>query len=104
MRTDNFKGRDYMTLLDWSKAQVDSMLEVAFDLKRRFALREPHDHILRAQTLFMLFYNQSLRTRNSFEAGMTQLGGHAHFIDAETFLLWRVEWKEKATDAPHKET
>jgi ornithine carbamoyltransferase len=96
MRTDGFRGKDYMTLLDWSKGQVDSMLDVAFDLKRRFALREPHDHILRAQTLFMLFYNQSLRTRNSFEAGMTQLGGHAHFLDPTKIYTPALEGKEVA--------
>ena len=81
MRTDGLRGRDYLTLLDFSREEVETILDVAFDLKRRFAMGEPHDHLLRAQTLFMIFYNQSLRTRNSFEAGMTQMGGHAHFLD-----------------------
>jgi N-acetylornithine carbamoyltransferase len=54
---------------------------VAFDLKKRFTLGEPHE-LLRGKTLFMLFYNSSLRTRTSFEAGMTQLGGHAQFLRA----------------------
>ncbi|WP_258189061.1 ornithine carbamoyltransferase, partial [Candidatus Hakubella thermalkaliphila] len=54
---------------------------MALDLKRRFAAGEPHDHLLRAKTLFMLFYNQSRRTRNSFQAGMTQLGGSALYLD-----------------------
>ena len=75
MRTDGFRGRDYLTLLDFSREEVETILDVAFDLKRRFAQGEPHDHLLRAHTLFMIFYNQSLRTRNSFEAGMTQMGG-----------------------------
>jgi len=81
MKTETFKGRDFLTLLDYTKEEVETILDVAQELKRRFAMGEPHDHMLRGKTLFMIFYNQSLRTRNSFEAGMTQLGGHAHFLD-----------------------
>ncbi len=81
MKTESFRGRDFITLLDWSREEVETILDVALDLKRRYAIGEPHDHILRAKTLFMIFYNMSLRTRNSFEAGMTQLGGHAHFLE-----------------------
>ena len=81
MKTDSFRGRDFISLLDFSKEEVESMLEVAADLKRRQAIGELHDDLLRAKSLFMIFYNQSLRTRNSFEAGMTQLGGHAHYLD-----------------------
>lgn len=83
MKTDSFRGRDFLTLRDYTKEEVETILEVAFDLKRRYAMRELHDHILRAKTLFLLFYNQSLRTRNSFEAGMTQFGGHAHYLDPD---------------------
>ncbi|NIR51990.1 ornithine carbamoyltransferase, partial [candidate division KSB1 bacterium] len=36
------------------------------------------------KTIFLLFFDKSTRTRNSFEAGITQLGGHAHFIEAST--------------------
>ena len=96
MRTDGFRGKDYMTLLDWSREEVETFLDVAFDLKRRFAMDEPHDHILRAKTLFMIFYNQSLRTRNSFEAGMTQLGGHAHYLDPSKIYTPALEGKEVA--------
>lgn len=96
MRTDSFKGKDFLTLLDWDKEQIETILDVAYDLKRRFAMREPHQHILTAQTLFMIFYNQSLRTRNSFEAGMTQLGGHAHFLDPSKIYTPALEGKEVA--------
>ncbi|MGC8788019.1 MAG: ornithine carbamoyltransferase [Anaerolineae bacterium] len=96
MRTDSFRGRDFITLLEWSKEEVETILDVALDLKRRFALGEPHDHILRAKTLFMIFYNQSLRTRNSFEAGMTQLGGHAHYLDPEKIYTPALPGKEVA--------
>ncbi|MCX7683626.1 MAG: ornithine carbamoyltransferase [Anaerolineae bacterium] len=96
MRTDSFRGRDFLTLLEWSKEEVETILDVALDLKRRFALGEPHDHILRGKTLFMIFYNQSLRTRNSFEAGMTQLGGHAHFLDPDKIYTPALPGKEVA--------
>jgi len=56
---------------------------VAWDLKRKRALNEPHAY-LRDKTLAMLFFFSSTRTRGSFEAGMAQLGGHAAFIESET--------------------
>jgi N-acetylornithine carbamoyltransferase len=73
-------GKDFITTEDWSVDQLNALLEMAGDLKRRFACGEPHDHILRSRTLFMLFFEESTRTRNSFEAGMAQLGGHAIYL------------------------
>ncbi len=79
----NFRGRDFISDLDFSKEEVETVLEVAWDLKRKRALGESHA-LLRDKTLAMLFFFTSTRTRGSFEAGMAQLGGHAAFIDSET--------------------
>jgi len=56
---------------------------VAFDLKMKRALGQPHAY-LRDKVLGMLFFFSSTRTRCSFEAGMAQLGGHAAFIESKT--------------------
>jgi len=79
MSNTTLRGRDFITWLEFTRDEIDAMLDAAHDLKRKFIRREPH-RVLEGQTLHMLFYNTSLRTRNSFEAGMTQLGGHAHFL------------------------
>ncbi len=76
-------GRDLIGDLDFSKEEVETVLDVAFDLKRKRALNEPHAY-LRDKTLAMLFFFSSTRTRGSFEAGMAQLGGHAAFIESRT--------------------
>jgi len=96
MKTDTFRGRDFLTLLDWTKEEVETILDVALDLKRRYAIGELHNHILPGKTLFMIFYNQSLRTRNSFEAGMTQLGGHAHYLDPSKIYTPALPGREVA--------
>lgn len=82
MKTD-LRGRDLIGDLDFSKEEVETVLEVAFDLKRKRALGEPHAN-LRDKVLAMLFFFSSTRTRGSFEAGMAQLGGHAAFIESRT--------------------
>jgi len=79
----NLRGRDLIGDLDFSKEEVETVLDVAWDLKRKRALNEPHAY-LRDKTLAMLFFFSSTRTRGSFEAGMAQLGGHAAFIESET--------------------
>jgi len=79
----NFRGRDFIGDLDFSREEVETVLDVAWDLKRKRALGESHA-LLRDKTLAMLFFFTSTRTRGSFESGMAQLGGHAAFIDSET--------------------
>ncbi len=82
MQTD-LSGRDLIGDLDFTREEVETVLEVAFDLKRKRALGEPHPY-LRDKVLAMLFFFSSTRTRGSFEAGMAQLGGHAAFIESKT--------------------
>ena len=82
MQTD-LRGRDLIGDLDFSKEEVETVLDVALDLKRKRALGEPHPY-LRDKVLAMLFFFSSTRTRGSFEAGMAQLGGHAAFIESRT--------------------
>jgi len=76
-------GRDMIGDLDFSKEEVETVLDLAFDLKRKRALNESHAY-LRDKVLAMLFFFSSTRTRGSFEAGMAQLGGHAAFIESRT--------------------
>lgn len=76
-------GRDLIGDLDFSKEEVETVLDVAWDLKRKRALNEPHAY-LRDKVLAMLFFFSSTRTRGSFEAGIAQLGGHGAFIESST--------------------
>jgi len=82
MQTD-LRNRDLIGDLDFSKEEVETVLDVAWDLKRKRALGESHAY-LRDKVLAMLFFFSSTRTRGSFEAGMAQLGGHAAFIESRT--------------------
>jgi len=89
-----FKGRDWITTEEWTGAELDVMLDVSAGLKRKFRGRVPHRY-LPDQTIFLMFFDKSTRTRNSFEAGMTQLGGHAHFLTADAM---QVSHGESAKD------
>jgi N-acetylornithine carbamoyltransferase len=77
------RGRDMISLSEWTTEEIDTILEVAATLKRERALGIAHP-LLRDRVLAMLFFFSSTRTRASFEAGMAQLGGHAQFIESRT--------------------
>ena len=72
--------KDFISTQDWSVDDLNTMLDVALRLKGDFAAGIPHDQVLRAKTLYMLFFEESTRTRNSFETGVTQLGGHGIYL------------------------
>ena len=94
MITEGLKGRDFLRLQDFSKAEIETMLDVGLQMKADNTMRRSHDDILDRRTLFMMFFNPSLRTRNSFEAGIFQLGGHAHFLEPSSTRLPTLEGED----------
>jgi ornithine carbamoyltransferase len=84
--TAHFRGKDYLTTEEWTNDEIEVLLAVSADLRRKFKSRVPHRH-LPDQTIFLMFFDKSTRTRNSFEAGITQLGGHAHFLTADVMQV-----------------
>lgn len=81
-----FKGKHFLSEDDWTKEELDVVFDTAFELKQKFYSEEPTLY-LPYKTLFMIFFEQSTRTRNSMEAGMTQLGGHAHDLTADKMQI-----------------
>ena len=79
--------RDFLTLLDFSPAELETLIEQAIALKR---VRHTHRPLV-GRTLAMIFEKSSTRTRVSFEAGMAQLGGHALFLSPRDTQLGRGE-------------
>ena len=75
--------RHLISLKEQSKEDILKMLDMAIKLKAKRNAGELTD-LLPNKTLIMLFQKTSTRTRLSFEAGMTELGGHAIFLDART--------------------
>lgn len=80
------RGRHLITFDTWARQEIDTVLEVSSHLKTRHALGESTD-LLKNKTLFMIFFEQSTRTRNSMEAAMTQLGGHAHDLTEDKMQI-----------------
>jgi ornithine carbamoyltransferase len=83
---EKYKGKHFLSCESWTKNELDDVFDTAFDLKEKFKIEEPTRY-LQDKTLFMIFFEQSTRTRNSMEAGMTQLGGHAHDLTADKMQL-----------------
>jgi ornithine carbamoyltransferase len=78
--------RHFVSMTDWSRKDLDGLFDLAVRLKKEHKERGAGD-LLRGRTLALIFHKPSLRTRVSFEVGMTQLGGSSAYItDAEIGL------------------
>jgi ornithine carbamoyltransferase len=74
--------KDFLSVSDWSAAELRSLLDRARELKDLHK-RGERPRSLEGRTLAMYFEKPSLRTHVTFEAGMTQLGGHAILLRPE---------------------
>jgi ornithine carbamoyltransferase len=86
----SLKGRDYLSISDFSGVEIRLLLNAARDLKKEQKMGTPHP-VLKGKALGMIFTKASTRTRVSFEVGMYQLGGYALFLSAQDIQLRRGE-------------
>ena len=82
--------RHFLTLLDFSPAELNAMIERAIEMKKEHKAGADQRRFP-GQVLGMIFAKSSTRTRVSFEAGMTHLGGHAMFLSPNDTQLGRGE-------------
>jgi ornithine carbamoyltransferase len=89
---ERLKGRHFTRVADWSAEELTLALDLADELKRtRAADREAQRALLPGRTLGMIFQKPSTRTRVSFEAGISELGGVGLHLSAADLQLGRGE-------------
>lgn len=86
----DLKGKDFLTLADFSEAEILGLLENAKKIKDALLKGEAFQP-LKGKLLGMIFEKSSTRTRVSFEVGMLQLGGHALFLSSNDLQIGRGE-------------
>jgi ornithine carbamoyltransferase len=85
-----FRGRDFLSLLDFSRREIETILDTARDLKLKVQHREPHEY-LRGRSVAILFEKPSTRTRTSFQAALAHLGAQSFYMRPDEMQLARGE-------------
>jgi ornithine carbamoyltransferase len=86
----DLRGRPLTRVADLAAADVEAILDLADELKRQRAAREPH-RLLEGRALGLLFRRHSTRTRVSLEVAIGQLGGTAVDLPPSELQLARGE-------------
>ncbi len=94
MTEHGLHGKDLISTQEWSREELEMAISFSRDIKKLYYAGAVPE-LFKNRTFFMLFYNTSTRTRSSFEAAATTLGGHAQFID---FATTRGSEGEKVKD------
>jgi len=81
-----------LTLKDWSPGQIEEVIEKSMEIKRT---PERFRTTLKDRSLALIFQKTSTRTRVSFEVAMTQLGGHALYLDWRTTNFKMADIKDE---------
>ena len=82
--------KDFLSITDIDEYELESIVSDAMRLKQLKSAGTAHEY-LRGKSLGMIFEKASTRTRVSFEVGMTDLGGHALFLNPADMQLGRGE-------------
>lgn len=77
---DDMRGKDLISIDDLSREEIETIFDLARRLKSKSLAEQYANPILPGKTLAMIFEKPSLRTRVTFEVGMSQLGGNAVYL------------------------
>jgi len=84
------KGRSFTRVADWSRSELETLLDLADELKQE-RVRRKELRVLPGRTLALIFRKPSTRTRISSEVAIAELGGMALYVPAADLQLSRGE-------------
>lgn len=87
----NLKGRSFLTLMDFSPAEIRSLLDLAADLKAKKKAGICDDPLLKGKNVVLLFEKTSTRTRCAFEVACLDEGAHVTFLDSNSSQMGKKE-------------
>ena len=83
--------RHFLRISDFSAKEIENVLALSLKMKRELKLKGKNKPVFHNKSLAMIFEKPSLRTRVSFEVGMTQLGGHALYLGPNDIQMGKRE-------------
>lgn len=91
MGVESLRGRDFLSILDCTKDELEELIRLSFELKRRFYAGERIIPVLSGKVLALIFEKHSTRTRVSLQMAMHQLGGSSLYLSSQELQLARGE-------------
>ena len=86
----NLKGRSFLTLMDFTPAEIRYMLDLAHDLKSK-KRSGVYNYLLKGKNIVLLFEKTSTRTRCAFEIAALEEGAHVTFLDSGSSQMGKKE-------------
>lgn len=90
IKKEDFKGRDFLTLMDFNPKEIQYILNISQNLKKEYKNKKFH-RSLSGRTVSLIFEKPSTRTRFSFQTAISQLGMNSFFTNPDSMQLSRGE-------------
>ena len=85
-----FKGRDFLTLLDYTPEEIAYLLDLSAKLKEKKKAGIPH-RLCEGKNIALIFEKTSTRTRCAFEVAAADLGMHPVYLDPSSSQIGKKE-------------
>ena len=92
----NLKGRNFLTLKDFTPEEITYMIDLAAELKAKKKAGELHEYY-KGKNIALIFEKTSTRTRCAFEVAAHDLGMGSTYLDPTGSQIGKQEFSEECT-------